>query len=77
MRRIAEDVQPVADLDILDLTQIAVEVQNEVIEAGLVGHLLRVQVMVELSGQYELPDLGAHGGNLGRVEGGKGGVLIE
>ena len=33
--------------------------------------------MVQLCGQHELPDLGADRRDLGRVESGKGGVLIQ
>ena len=76
-RRIAEDVQAVADLDILDLTQVAVKVHDEVVEALVVGHLVRVQVVMELGGQHKLPDLGADRRDLGRIESGKGGVLIQ
>ena len=75
--RLAEDVQAVADLDVLDLAQITVDVQHEVVERVGVGLAVDVQVVVELRGLDERPDLCAYGGQLGRVEGLHGGVLVQ
>ena len=53
----AEDVQTVADLGVLDLAQPAVDVQQEVVEAVLVGAVLQAEVVVELGGLDQRPDL--------------------
>ena len=51
--------------------------QDEGIEAVIVGHLVSIQVVMQLCGEHELPDLGAHRRDLGRIESGEGGVLIQ
>ena len=53
--RVAEDVQPVADLHVLDLAQVAVDVQHEVVEVVRAGHRLGVQVVVQLGGLDQRP----------------------
>ncbi len=60
-------MQPVADLGVLDLAQPAVDVQQEVVEFGVVRALVQAQVVVEPGGLDQRPDLGADGGQLGRV----------
>ena len=67
-RRAAEDVQAVADLHVLDLAQVAVDVQHEVVELGLVRLLVDVQVVVQLRGPDQRPDLRAQRRQLRRVE---------
>lgn len=77
VRRVAQDVQAVADLHVLDLAQVPVHVQDEVVEGvgvRLVGH---VQVLVELGRLDEGPDLRAHDGQLGRVQRLDRGVLVQ
>ncbi len=62
--RLAEDVQAVADLDVLDLAQPAVDVQQHVVERVLFGPLGQAQVVVHLGGAHQRPDLLADGGQL-------------
>lgn len=76
-RGAAQDVQTVADLGVLDLAQPAVDVQQEVVEAVVVRAGLQAQVVVELGGLDQRPDLGADRGQLGRVHGGDRRVLVE
>ena len=73
----AEDVQAVADLHVLDLAEPAVDVQQEVVELRLVRAFLQAEVVVELGGLHQRPDLLADRGQLRRVEGGDVGVLVE
>ncbi len=75
--RLAEDVQAVADLDVLDLTQPAVHVEEEVVELLVIGTLLQAQVLVHVRGLHEGPDLRADGRQLGRVHRGDVAVLVE
>ena len=75
--RAAQHVQAATDLGVLELAQVPVDVQHEVVE-GLVTRLLSdTQVSVELGLDEQLPDLAADRGQLGRVERGDGGVLVE
>ena len=76
-RRLAEDVQTVADLDVLDLAQPAVDVQQHVVEGVLVGAFLQAEVVVHLRGAHQRPDLLADRGQLAGVERGDVGVLVE
>ena len=64
----AEDVQTVADLGVLDLAQPAVHVQQEAVELGVVRTFVQAEVVVELGGLDQGPDLGPDGGQLGRVQ---------
>ena len=66
--RLAEDVQAVADLHVLDLAEVAVDVQHEVVERVVVGLLVDVQVVVQLGGLDQRPDLRADRRRLRRVE---------
>ena len=70
-------MQAVADLGVLDLAQPAVDVQQEVVEAVVVRAVVQAQVVVELGGLDQRPDLGADRGQLGRVHRGDRGVLVE
>ncbi len=73
----AEDVQAVADLDVLDLAEPAVDVQEEVVELRLVRPLLQAEVVVQLRGLHQRPDLLADRRQLGRVHRRDVGVLVE
>ena len=75
--RLAEDVQTVADLDVLDLAQPAVDVQQHVVEDVLVGPVLEAEVVVHLRRPHQRPDLLADGGQLAGVERRDVGVLVE
>ena len=55
--RLPEHVQAVADLDVLDLAQPAVDVQQEVVEVVVVGPLVEAEVVVQLGGLDQRPDL--------------------
>ena len=66
-RRQAEHVQAVTDQDVLDLAQVAVDVQQEVVELVVARGLRHVQVVVQLRRGDELPDLPADRRQLGRV----------
>jgi len=76
-RRLTEDVETVADLDVLDLAEPAVDVQDEVVELLVVRPLVQSQVPVQLGGLHQLPDLPADRRQLGRVHCGDVAVLIE
>ena len=73
----AEDVQAVADLDVLDLAEPAVDVQDEVVELRFVRALLQTEVMIQLRGLHQRPDLLADRRQLGRVERRDVRVLVE
>ena len=74
----AEGVEPAADLGVLQLAEVAVEVEEEVVEVVVAGRRAgRVQVVVEGGPLAQLPDLGPEGGELGRVEGRHLVVLVE
>ena len=75
--RLAEDVQAVADLGVLDLAEPAVDVQDEVVELLVVRALVEAEVAVHLGGVHQLPDLAADGRQLGRVHRRDVGVLVE
>ena len=75
--RLAQDVQAVADLDVLDLAQPAVDVQQHVVERVLVGPVLQPQVVIHLRGPHQRPDLLPDRGQLARVQRGDVGVLVE
>ena len=72
-----EDVQAVADLDVLDLAQPAVDVQQHVVERVLVGPVGQAEIVVHLGGPHQRPDLLADGGQLARIQRGDVGVLVE
>ena len=73
----AENVQAVADLDVLDLTQPPVDVQEHVVEHVFFGTLREAEVVVHLGCPHQRPDLLANGRQLGRVQCGDVGVLVE
>ena len=73
----AEDVQAVADLDVLDLAQPAVDVQQHVVERVVVGPLVQSEVVVHLRGPHQRPDLLPDRGQLAGIERGDVGVLVE
>ncbi len=70
-------MQAVADLDVLDLAQPAVDVQQHVVERILVGTVLETQVVVHLRRAHQRPDLLPDGGQLAGIERGDVGVLVE
>ena len=70
-------MQPVADLDVLDLAQPAVDVQQHVVERVISGRSVQAEVVVHLGRAHQRPDLLADRGQLGGVERGDGGVLVE
>ncbi len=72
-----ENMQPVADLDILDLAQPAVDMKQHVVERVILGPLVQTEIVVHLRGAHQRPDLLTDGGQLARVERGNGGVLVE
>ena len=74
---LAEDVQAVADLDVLDLAQPAVDVQHHVVEGVLFGLLGQAQVVIHLGRADQRPDLLADGGQLAGVQRGDVGVLVQ
>ena len=76
-RRLAEHVQAVADLRVLDLAEPAVEVHDEVVEALVLGLVGDAEVAVELRGLDQLPDLAADRGDLAGVHRLDRGVLVE
>ena len=55
-------VQPVANLDVLDLTEPPVDMQDHVVESVLGGPFGQPQVVVHLGGPDQRPDLLADGG---------------
>ncbi len=76
-RTAAEDVQPVADLHVLDLAEVAVDVHDELVELRVVRLLVDMQVVVELGRLHQRPDLRPHGRRLRRVQVGDERVLVE
>ena len=75
----AEDVQAVADLEVLDLAQVAVDVLDEraeVLERRLLGRL-EVEVVVQLGLVQQRPDASGERRQLGRVERLAARVLVE
>ncbi len=76
-RLLAQHMQAVTDLDVLDLTQPAVDVQQHVVERVLVRAILQAQVVVHLGGPHQCPDLLADGRQLAGVQRRDVGVLIE
>ena len=76
-RGLAENVQPVADLGVLDLAQPAVDVQDEVVELGVMRAVGQAQVVVHLGGLDQRPDLRPDRRQLGRVHRRDHRVLVE
>ena len=76
-RRLAEYVKPVADLDVLDLAQPAVDVQQHVVERVVLGPFCQAEIVVHLGGAHQRPDLLADRGQLAGVERRDVGVLVE
>ena len=77
MRGGAQDVQAVTDRGVLDLAQIAVDVQHEVVEFSRTWLRVDAQVLVQVGGFDQGPDLRSQRGQLVRVERGHGGVLVQ
>ena len=77
LRGEAEDVQAVADRGVLDLAQVAVDVQDELVEFGRAGLRVDAEVVMQVGGLDQGPDLGPQRGQLVRVERGHGRVLVE
>ena len=75
--RLAQDVQPVADLHVLDLAQPAVDVHHELVEHLVVGPVVQPEVVVQLGGLDQGPDLAAQRRHLGRVHRRDVAVLVE
>ncbi len=70
-------MQPVADLRILDLAEVAVDVQEEIVERVVAGPVFDVQIVVQLRGLDQRPDLGPHRRQLRGVERGHGRVFVQ
>jgi hypothetical protein len=73
----AEDVQAVADRGVFYLAQVAVDVQHELVEFRRTRCGVDAQVVVQVRGLDQRPDLGPQGGQLVRVERGDRGVLVK
>ena len=71
------DVQPAPDLGVLQGAQVAVDVQDHVVELVVRDALGQAQVAVDLGVDQHLPHLAAQGGQLGRVHGLGAGVGVE
>ncbi len=71
----AEHVQPVLDLDVLDLAQVAVDVLDE--RAEVVGTLAHAEVGLQVRALDRVPDARRQPGQLGRVEDLQARVLVE
>ena len=67
MGGLAEGVQTILDLGVLDLAEVAVDFQHELAE--VVRLLVDAEVAVKLSLLHHLPDLGFKRRQLGRVQG--------
>ena len=76
-RGFAEDMQSVADLNILDLAQPAVDVQQHVVEDLFVGPLGEAEVVIHLRGGEQRPDLLANRGEFRGIESRDVRVLVE
>ena len=59
---LAQDMQTVADLHVLDLAQPPVDVQDHIVERVLGRTFVQPQVVVHLGGPDQRPDLLADGG---------------
>ena len=70
-------MQPVTDRGVLDLAQVAVDVQHEVVEFGRTWLRVDAQVLVQVGGFDQGPDLGPERGQLVWVERGHGGVFVQ
>ena len=70
-------MQAVADLDVLDLAQPAVDSHQHVVEGVIVGAFGQAEVVVHFGRAHQGPDLLADRGQFGRVECGDIGVLVE
>ena len=73
----AQDVQPVANLNVLDLAQPPVDVQQHVVERILVGPVVKPEIVIHLGRAHERPDLLTDRGQLAGVECGDVGVLVQ
>ena len=78
-------MQPAADLSVLQLAQVAVDLEDELVELAVVGDRrpalavssLEAEVPVDLGLHHQLPHLAPDRRQLGRVEGGDAGMLVE
>ena len=75
--RAAEDVQPVADLHVLDLAEVAVDVQDERRRSRLVGLLVDVQVVVQLGRRTSAQICARSAGSFAGSSACTRGVLVE
>lgn len=76
-RGAAQHMQAVTDLGVLDLAEPAVEMHDELVEALVLGAVLQPQVVVELGGLDQGPDLCADRRELRRVHRRDLGVLVQ
>ena len=70
-------MQPVPDLRVLDLAEPPVDVQQEVVELGVVRSVVEPEVVVEFRRLEQRPDLRTHRGKLRRVHRRDLRVLVE
>src|SRR4249920_3773896 len=70
-------MQPVPDLDILDLTQPAVDMEDELVESLLIRSRVQTEIMIKLGSLNERPDLTTQRGRLRGVHGIDLRVLVE
>ena len=70
-------MQTAPDLGVLELAQVPVHVGDQVVEGVPVGCFRHPEVAVQLGRHQEVPDPGPDGRQLGRVQGGHLGVLVE
>ena len=75
--RPAQRVEPAADLRVLELAEVTVDVQQEVVELVVGGRIGASEVAVDLGVDEQVPHLLPHGGDLRRVERLDLGVLVE
>ena len=57
MRNAAERVQAAADLGVLQLAEVAVDVEDQFVEGVVVRGLLEAEIAMHLGGDEKIPDL--------------------
>ena len=77
LRCSTEDMESVADLDVLDLTQPPVDVQHQLVELLVGGPFGQPQIVVHLGGGQQRPDLLAYRRQLRGVQRGDGRMLVD
>ena len=70
-------MEAAANLRVLELAQVTVDVEDEAVELVAVRLLVHAEVAVQLGAHQQIPDPGPDGRQLGRVEGGHVSVLVE